>query len=130
MAEKMTIFEAVEAFELYDLFQEILDTYETDFYTRTQIDTDLRDLIEEHEDIYEFTRDDEGKFAESFERNLKDALNMIFEEHGVEQLFDDEFMDEAMDDDEIAGIYNDGLEDDSMTEHDEDDQFEEGGSLF
>lgn len=127
MAEKMTIYDAIDAFELYDLFNEILDAYETDFYTRSEIETDLRDLIEEHDDLYEFVPDEEGKFADSFERNLKEALGLIFEEHGVEVLFDDEFMDEAMDDEDIAGIYNDGLEDESR---DEDTGFEDEDSLF
>ena len=131
MAEKMTIFDAVEAFDFYDLFQEILDNYETDFYTRSEIDTDLRDLIEEHDDTYEFSPDDEGEFAESFERNLKEALTLIFDEHGVEHLLDEEFMDEAMDDDEIAGIYNDGFdEDQGMADRDAQDRFGEEDSLF
>ncbi len=130
MVKKMTICNAVDAFELYDLFNEILDTYEADFYTRAQIDTDLRDLLEESEDIYEFTPDENGEFAESLERNLKEALGLIFEEHGVEHAFDDEFMDEAMDDEEIEGIYSDGGEELSIHDSDEDTGFGEEDSLF
>ena len=110
MTEKMTISDAVDTFDLYNLYNEILDSHETDFYSRSQIDTDLRDLIEESDDIYEFSPDEDGGYAESLERNLKEALGLIFEEHGVTHAFDEEFMDEAMDDDEIAEIYNDGLE--------------------
>ncbi|MEH0022856.1 MAG: hypothetical protein V6Z89_24640 [Desulfobacter sp.] len=130
MAEKMTIFDAVEAFELYDLFNEILDTYEPDFYNRSEMDVDLRELVEENEDIYEFTPDENGEFAESFERNLKEALGLVFEAHGVEHAFDEEFMDEAMDDDDIAGIYNDGLEDAPIRDRDDESGFDEEDSLF
>ncbi|MCG8633162.1 MAG: hypothetical protein MI863_04995 [Desulfobacterales bacterium] len=128
MAKKMTICNAVDAFELYDLFNEILDTYEADFYTRAQIDADLKDLLEENEDIYEFTPDENGEYAESLERNLKEALSLIFEEHGVEHAFDDEFMEDAMDDDEIEGIYN--SEDFSIHEADDESGFGEEDNLF
>ena len=128
MAKKMTICNAVDAFELYDLFNEILDTYEADFYTRAQIDADLKDLLEENEDIYEFSPDENGEYAESLERNLKEALSLIFEEHGVEHAFDDEFMEDAMDDDEIEGIYN--SEDFSIHEADDESGFGEEDNLF
>ena len=128
MAKKMTLCNAVDAFELYDLFNEILDTYEADFYTRAQIDADLKDLLEENEDIYEFTPDENGEYAESLERNLKEALSLIFEEHGVEHAFDDEFMEDAMDDDEIEGIYN--SEDFSIHEADDESGFGEEDNLF
>ncbi len=130
MAKKMTISKAVDAFELNELFNEILDNYEADFYTRSQIDADLRDLLEESEDIYEFTPDENGEFAESLERNLKEALNLIFEEHGVEHAFDDEFMAEAMDDEEIEGIYSDEGEDLSIHDQDEETGSDEEDSLF
>lgn len=129
MGKHMTISDAVDAFDLYDFFNEILDAYETDFYARSEIDTELRDLIEEHEETYEFIPDEDGEWAESLERNLREALGMIFEEHGVEHLFDDEFSDEAMDDEDIAGIYNDGLEEDEMAE-DGESGFEEDDTLF
>jgi hypothetical protein len=114
MAKKMTICDAVDAFELYDLFNEILETYELDFYTRAELDSDLRDLIEEHDDLYEFSLDENGAYEESLERNLKEALTLIFDKHGVVHRFDDEFLDEAMDDEDIDGIYSDGLEERSM----------------
>lgn len=126
MAEKMTITDAVDAFELYDLFNEILEFYETDFYTRSEIEAELRDLIEESEEVYEFSPDEEGHYAESMERNLKEALGLIFEEHGVEQSFDEEFMDEAMDDDEIAGLYND----DAIHDREDAAALDEDDSLF
>jgi hypothetical protein len=110
MGAYMTIYDAVDAFDLYETFNEILDTFEPDFYARSEIDTDLRDLIEEHEETYEFIPDEDGGYTDSLDRNLKEALGGIFEEHGV-AFFDDEFAEDAMDDDDIADIYDDGLED-------------------
>lgn len=110
MAEKMTICDAVDAYEFYDLFSDILDTYERDFATWELVDSDLRDLIEEHDEIYEFVPDAMGSYLESFERNLKEALVVIRDVHGTGIGFEEDFTNEAMDDDEIAGIYNDGLE--------------------
>lgn len=127
MAKHMTISDAVDAYDLYDFFSEFLDAYESDFYARSEIETELRDLIEEHEETYEFTPDEDGDYSESLERNLREALGIIFEEHGVEHLFDDEFADEALDDEDLAGIYNDGLEEDDMDEVDGDGGFDDDG---
>lgn len=124
MATYLTIYDAVEAFDLYETFNEILDTYEPDFYARSEIDTDLRDLIEEHEESYEFTPDEDGDYADSLERNLKEALGLIFEEHGVDFL-DDEFAEDAMDDDDIADIYDDGLEDSPIRDTDGESGYDE-----
>ena len=129
MATYLTIYDAVEAFDLYETFNEILDTYESDFYARSEIDTDLRDLIEEHEETYEFSPDEDGEYAYSLERNLKEALGLIFEEHGVD-FFDDEFAEDAMDDDDIADIYDDGLEDGPIRDNDEDTGFDEEDGLY
>lgn len=129
MAAYMTIYDAVEAFDLYDTFNDILDTYEAEFYAQSEIETDLRDLIEEHEETYEFSPDEDGSYAESLERNLKEALGMIFEEHGVD-FVDEEFAEEAMDDDDIAGIYDDGLEDGPIDDHDDDSGFDEEENFF
>jgi hypothetical protein len=94
MAKKMTISDAVEVFDLYDLYEEIIDAYEADFYTRSEMEADLRDLIEEHDEIYEFSADEDDGYAESFERNLKEAISMIFDDHGLDLDLDDQFMDE------------------------------------
>ncbi|MDD9305040.1 MAG: hypothetical protein HUK40_22960 [Desulfobacter sp.] len=130
MVKKMTILDAVDAFELYDCFNEMLEPLEIDFYTHSQMETDLRDLIEEHDDTYEFTPDENGSYAQSLERNLKEALTFIFEAHGVEHLFEDDFLDEAMDDDEIEGIYDDGLEVHYMDETDDENELSEDDPLF
>ncbi len=84
MAKKMTIFDALEAFELYELYENIIDAYEADFYAQSEMNDDLRDLIEEHEEIYEFSEEDNGDYTESFERNLKEAISIIFDDHGLD----------------------------------------------
>lgn len=130
MAKYMTIYDAVDAFDLYDSFNDILDAYETEFYARSEIEADLRDLIEEHEETYEFTPDEDGDYTYSLERNLKEALGLIFEEHGVDFFDEDEFGEDAMDDDDIAGIYNDGLEDGPMDDTEEDGGFDDEDSIY
>lgn len=129
MAAYMTIYDAVDAFDLYDTFNDILDAHEADFYARSEIDTELRDLIEEHEETYEFLPDEEGEYVDSLERNLKEALGLIFEEHGVD-FVDDEFSEEAMDDDDIAGIYADGLEDGPIHDNEDDSGLDEEERFF
>lgn len=129
MATYLTIYDAVEAFDLYETFNDILDAYETEFYAQSEIDTDLRDLIEEHEDTYEFSPDEDGEYTDSLERNLKEALGLIFEEHGVDFL-DDEFAEDAMDDDDIADIYDDGLEDGPLHDKEDDSGFDEEERFF
>ncbi len=90
----MTIFDAVEAFELYDLYEDIIDAYETDFYAQAEMEADLRDLIEEHDEIYEFSADEDDGYAESFERNLKEAIGIIFDDHGLDVQLDESFLEE------------------------------------
>lgn len=107
MAKKMTIFDAVEAFELYDLYEDIIDAYEANFYARAEMEADLRDLIEEHDEIYEFSEEEDDDYAESFERNLKEAISIIFDDHGLDAQLDDALMDgddmDVYDDDPIEG---------------------------
>lgn len=126
MAKKMTIFDAVEAFELYDLYEEIIDAYEADFYAQSEMEADLRDLIEEHEEIYEFSAEEDDDYAESFERNLKEAISIIFDDHGLDAQFDDEFMDgdgmDVYDDDPMEGG-PDRNEDEGAFGEDEDEMF-------
>jgi len=125
MAKKMTIFDAVEAFELYDLYEDIIDAYEADFYARSEMETDLRDLIEEHEEVYEFSSDEDDDYAESFERNLKEAISIIFDDHGLDVQFDDAFMDEDIDvyDDEPLDGGTGQDEDEGVFGEDEDELF-------
>jgi hypothetical protein len=58
------------------------------------MEADLRDLIEEHDEIYEFSADDDDGYAESFERNLKEAIGIIFDDHGLDVQSDESFLEE------------------------------------
>ena len=126
MAKKMTISDAVEVFELYDLYEEIIDAYEADFYTQSEMEADLRDLIEEHDEIYEFSADEDDDYAESFERNLKEAISMIFDDHGLDLELDDQFMDgddiDVYDDEPMGGSPGRDEDEDAFGE-DEDEIF-------
>lgn len=125
MAEKMTIFDALEAYELYDLYEDIIDACETEFFAQSEeVDAGLRDLIEEHDEVYDFIPDEDGDYSESFERNLKEAVSIIFDDHGLEAQFDDDFMDDSMTDDDI---YDEPLED---TGRDEEDGFGADDDIF
>ena len=133
MAEKMTISDAVDAFSLYDLFSEILDSYGEEFDIQNSVASDLSDLIAEHEEDYEFLPDSDGDYSESFERNLKEAVAVIFEEHGLNMDFEseyseDEYSEKAMDDDDIPGLYSDEFEENSDPE--DNDEFDEDADSY
>jgi hypothetical protein len=127
MAEKMTISDAVDAYSLFDLFTEILDSYGEEFDTQSSVASDLYDLIEEHEDAYEFSPDPDGDYAESFERNLKEAVSIIFEEHGLDVDFEGAYFADDIDD-EMSGVYIEGFEEDGELEggdFEQSDEFDE-----
>lgn len=109
MAKWMTINDAVDAFELYDLYSEIVDSYRDDTDDPGSVAAELYELLEEHEDVYEFSPDQDGEYDESFERNLREAVGVIFDEHG--HTIGDDYSDSAMDDDDIADIYDGKYED-------------------
>ncbi|MEE4363905.1 MAG: hypothetical protein V2J08_08215 [Desulfotignum sp.] len=111
MAKWMTISDAVDAFGLYDLFTEIVDSYSEDMDDQSAVASELLDLLEEHDEAYEFFADPDGDYAESFERNLRDAVGAIFEEYDLGDLPEDEFLDTAVDEDELDDIYVDKFED-------------------
>lgn len=125
MAEKMTISDAVDAFGLYALFSEIIDSYGEEFDTQSSVTSDLYDLIAEHEEDYEFLPDSEGDYSESFERNLKEAVSIIFEELGLEMDFEDDYSEDAIDDDEIPGLFIDGFEEDATRNSEDLDELDE-----
>jgi len=105
MAKKLTIQFAVEAFELYDLYTEIIEAYGDELEDPSLV-SDLYDLIDEYDEEFEFQADSDGDFSESFERNLKEAINAIVEENEDLSFIDDGFLD----DDDIPGIYSDDFE--------------------
>ncbi|OGR10819.1 MAG: hypothetical protein A2097_01040 [Desulfobacula sp. GWF2_41_7] len=103
MAKRLTIQAAVEEFELYDLYNDIIESYGEELEDPSLV-SDLYDLIDEYEEVFEFFPDSEGDFAESFERNLRDAITTIVEENEelsfVDEDFEDEDIPEIFDDDE------------------------------
>lgn len=110
MAKWMTISDAVDAFGLYDLFTEIVDSYSEDMDDQSSVASELLDLLEEHDEEYAFFADPDGDYAESFERNLRDAVGVIFEEYDLGDLPEDEFLDTAVDEDDLDDIYVDKFE--------------------
>lgn len=106
MADWMTISDAVDAFDLYDLYSEIVDSYSENMNDESSVALELYDLLEEHEEEYEFAPNEAGDYSESLERNLKEAVANIFEEQGLGDILGDDFTDSAMDESDIADIYD------------------------
>ncbi|MCF8091945.1 MAG: hypothetical protein K9K21_00145 [Desulfotignum sp.] len=124
MAKWMTISDAVDAFDLYDLFSEIVDSYNEEMDDPDSIASELMDLLEEHEEEYEFFADPDGDYTESFERNLRDAVWAVFEEYGLGELPLDEFP--VPDEDDLTEIYEDKFEDGIKPHKIDLDAYEEG----
>lgn len=110
----MTIQSAVEEFELYDLYSDIIESYGEDLEDPSLV-SDLYDLIDEYEEEYDFTADSDGDYADSFERNLRDAITTIVEENEELAFVDDDFEDE-----DIPEIYDEEYEEDEDLDLDED----------
>ncbi|RLB92203.1 MAG: hypothetical protein DRH26_06840 [Deltaproteobacteria bacterium] len=122
MAKNMTVQLAVEEFELYDLYNDIIESYGQELEDPSLV-SDLYDLIDEYEEEYEFRCDSDGDFSESFERNLRDAITTIVE--GNEDLVfvvDDDYY---YSDDTIPEIFDDDFEEDEDKEFDVDLEEEE-----
>ena len=101
MAKKrLTIQAAVEEFELYDLYNDIIESYGDELEDPSLV-SDLYDLIDEYEEVFEFFQDADGDYIESFERNLRDAITTIVEENealsfvdeDIPEIFDEDFDD-------------------------------------
>lgn len=102
MLKKLTIQLAVEEFEYYDLYNEIIESYGDELEDPSLV-SDLYDLIDEYEEEFEFWADSDGDYSESFERNLREAITSIVEENEELSFVDDEFQDV----DDIPEIYDD-----------------------
>ncbi|MBU1341087.1 MAG: hypothetical protein KKE44_05490 [Proteobacteria bacterium] len=105
MAKKLTIQHAVEEFELYGLYNDIIESYGEDLEDPSLV-SDLYDLIDEYDEEFEFWSDPEGDFSESFERNLRDAITTIVEENEDLSFVDDDY---PVDDD-IPEVYDSEFE--------------------
>lgn len=112
MTKMLTIQNAVEEFELYDLYNDIIETYGEELEDPSLV-SDLYDLIDESEEEYEFYSDSDGDYSESFERNLRDAITTIVEENEALSFVNDDF-----EDDDIPEIFDEALEEDPKEEFD------------
>lgn len=118
MVKKLTVQLAVEEFELYDLYTDIIESYGQELEDPSLV-SDLYDLIDEDEEEYKFWPDLNGDFSDSFERNLREAITTIVEGNEDLVFMDDDYSD----DDQISEIYGDDFEEedkDSDVELDED----------
>lgn len=106
MAKRLTIQAAVEEFELYDLYNDIIESYGDELEDPSLV-SDLYDLIDEYEEVFEFSKDADGDYTESFERNLRDAITTIVEENEELSFVDDDFADE-----DIPEIFDEDYDDD------------------
>ncbi len=105
MAKKFTIQDAVEEFELYDLYKDIIESYGKNLEDPSFV-SDIYDLIDEYDEEIEFWPDSEGDFSESFKRNLKEVIITIVEESEDLVFIDDSYSN----DDDIPEIYDDDFE--------------------
>lgn len=105
MTKKMTIQLAVEEFDLYDLYKEIIESYGDDLEDPS-LASDFYDLIDESEEEFEFWPDSDGDVSESFERNLREAITTIVEANDDLVFVDDDFLD----DENISEMYDDEYE--------------------
>lgn len=104
MTKKLTIQNAVEEFELYELYNDVIESYGEDLEDPSLV-SDLYDLIDEYEEEYEFWPDTAGNYSESFEENLMEAIINIVGENDDMVFIDDGYSD----DEDIPGIVNDDL---------------------
>ncbi len=135
MSKWMTIKDALEEFDLFDLFTEVVESCSEEVEDKTVIDSELYDLVEEHDEEYEFSTDSDGDWAESFERNLREALAVILESQGLTP--QEDFSEEAMDDIDIEDIYETRLDEKTKkdprgygADADEYDQYEQDDELY
>ncbi len=122
--KRLTIQDALEEFELYDLYNDIIESYGEELEDPSLV-SDLYDLIDEYEEKYEFFPDPDGEYTESFERNLRDAITTIVEENEALSFVDEDFADE-----DIPEIFDEDFDDSKdfeldMDEEEEDDEPED-----
>lgn len=103
--KRLTIQDALEEFEFYDLYNDIIESYGEELEDPSLV-SDLYDLIDEYEEKYDFFPDSDGDYTESFERNLRDAITTIVEENEELSFVDEDFADE-----DIPEIFDEDFDD-------------------
>ena len=106
MMKRLTIQLAVEEFDLYDLYNDIIESYAEDLDDPSL--SDLYELIVEYDQEFEFYPNAEGDFSSSFEKNLREAIAVIIET--TEEL---SFVDDEFEDDEVPEIYGEEFDSDA-----------------
>lgn len=122
--KRLTIQDALEEFEFYDLYNDIIESYGEELEDPSLV-SDLYDLIDEYEEKYDFFPDPDGDYTESFERNLRDAITTIVEENEELSFVDEDFAEE-----DIPEIFDEDFDDEKdfeldMDEEDEDEEPED-----
>lgn len=117
--KRLTIQDALEEFELYDLYNDIIESYGEELEDPSLV-SDLYDLIDEYEEKYDFFPDPDGDYTESFERNLRDAITTIVEENEELSFVDEDFADE-----DIPEIFDEDFDDSKDFELDMDEEEED-----
>jgi hypothetical protein len=112
--KRLTIQDALEEFEFYDLYNDIIESYGEELEDPSLV-SDLYDLIDEYEEKYDFFPDPDGDYTESFERNLRDAITTIVEENEELSFVDEDFVDE-----DIPEIFDEDFDDEKDFELDMD----------
>ncbi|OGR21123.1 MAG: hypothetical protein A3J85_02030 [Desulfobacula sp. RIFOXYA12_FULL_46_16] len=117
--KRLTIQDALEEFEFYDLYNDIIESYGEELEDPSLV-SDLYDLIDEYEEKYDFFPDPDGDYTESFERNLRDAITTIVEENEELSFVDEDFADE-----DIPEIFDEDFDDEKDFELDMDEEEED-----
>ncbi len=117
--KRLTIQDALEEFEFYDLYNDIIESYGEELEDPSLV-SDLYDLIDEYEEKYDFFPDPDGDYTESFERNLRDAITTIVEENEELSFVDEDFADE-----DIPEIFDEDFDDSKNFELDLDEEEED-----
>lgn len=92
MPKVMTIQDAVEELGLYDVYNDIIESYADELEDPDMV-SDLYDLIDEYEEEFDFWPDSDGDYTDSFEKNLKEAIETIVEEANTLSFIDDDYSD-------------------------------------
>ena len=117
--KRLTIQDALEEFEFYDLYNDIIESYGEELEDPSLV-SDLYDLIDEYEEKYDFFPDPDGDYTESFERNLRDAITTIVEENEELSFVDEDFAEE-----DIPEIFDEDFDDEKDFELDMDEEEED-----
>jgi hypothetical protein len=108
MTKILTIAQAIEEFEFYSLYNDTIESFGENLEDPSLV-SDLYDLIDEYEEEFEFSPDQDGDYSESFEKNLIETIHSIVEENEELAFSEDDFFK----DDDLADIVDKDFESES-----------------